>query len=641
MLKFREYFLETITQNTENILRKVNTSYQQTKKGLPQNELEELIKMLQTEPNLINTQTAKQRLDDKLQIKPKQGVKTHIITQANKLNIPQEYINKFNEKQINQAELLTIAYFLKEGINKDLVEEIIEDIKKYNIKLSFQKVPIIDNYSFTNFTEFSTKVHEIKSEVEYKKHLQNLTLTKNIKDNPIAVSSDNTIKIYLGDTHKKCILHGKGTSFCISSKSSPQWFYTYRFNHQQMQYFIVDENQQPPIDLVNAGVAPEGEPFNLETEAEYSEWVDRRNKPNDIKGFNSVDEYKTYLSKKFGKNIDLILKPVPLSDDEKYFKNVIDKIRYGNSLPEELFVNPEKLALLLHFGYNIREEDFNRLPNSYKDLYILNLNKVKNKFEIKWLSSNLNLFNKWLLEQDDIDENEFDEFIKFGNIEIIRLLLPKVTDVVDAMMVAVKLNNKEIVELLLPRAIDINDEIYYAARHGYKGIVELLLLKATNVNDAIERAIKNGYIEIVELLLPKATNVDELIEISVLKGNEKIVELLLPRVVNGDRAIEIASQRNNVKIVELLLSKATYVDIAIGSAAYKGYKDIVELLLPKAVNVDRAINNAVFKGNEEMIKLLLPKATNVDIATSEAIVRDYKEIVKLLQDFKEKHLTKR
>lgn len=241
------------------------------------------------------------------------------------------------------------------------------------------------------------KIHGLKSKYEFEKSKDKFVMPAT-SEGAIATSPDGSISVYLGDDHKKCILHGKGTSFCISSKSSPQWYYTYRFKHEQIQYFIFDKNQKPPADLVNAGVAPQGK---------YSEWVDRKNQPNKITGFNSVAEYKNYFNEKFGGNIDSILKPIPITDKEREIKKIIDLIDNNKNLPEEVYQDHDKLLTILHMGYNLKHEDFVKLVRmGAAEIYIMNLDALHNKYEYRYLGRHLDLLLKWVKEQDEIDNME-------------------------------------------------------------------------------------------------------------------------------------------------------------------------------------------------------------------------------------------
>ena len=411
-LRFRPWFSlqEAIDANTEMILRRINQRYGLGKGQLPDAELEQLIKQLKDAPDLISVAAAKQQLDARLGIQPKEApsVNKAAINQARKLFQGPElqpFIDQFIKKELQQDELLIAAYFLGQKTAPALIETVLKEIHDLKggkqVKLEFKDVPYLNGQPAPDFTTFSTKVHSIQGEYTAKQALSRLVAPTNAQ--PIATSPDGSISIYLADTHKKCIAHGRGTSFCISSKSSPQWYYQYRFEHEQTQYFIVDKNQQPPADLVNAGVAPKGR---------YSEWVDRQNSPNVIAGFSSVQAYKGYLDDKFDGNIDNILKPIPLSDQEKKLKLAVDELEKGWSIPEEYFQDPEQMALLLHMGYNIKSQDFFKLPQTFREIYLLNLNNLEERFEAKHLVNRPALLAKWVKNQEELD-----------NVELFRLLL--------------------------------------------------------------------------------------------------------------------------------------------------------------------------------------------------------------------------
>jgi hypothetical protein len=449
-------WLEEIEANTEQILRKINATYAQNNKAnLSNQDLDALIQSLKVSPQLVSIALAKQQLDAKLGIQPKNAPQNapdaSIIRLAQKLTQSpdlQTFIDRYNQKNIQKDELLVAAYFLgldrmpsvmvMMGLLKD-----IQELKRANkVKINFNKVPYINQEPFADFKQFSTKIHELKSSYEFEKNKKNL-VTHTSQEGAVATSADGTISIYHGDSHKKCILHGKGTTFCISSKSSPQWYYTYRFEYGQSQYFIIDKNQKPPADLVNAGVAPPGK---------YSEWVDRKNSPNTITGFKSVESYKDYLNKHFDGNIDNILKPIPLSSEEVYLKKIVDMIENHKLIPDEIFNNKEMLMLILHMGYNIQHSDFVKLINmgpEYAQMYIMNLNDVKKDFEWRYLGRHPEFLSKWLEDQDELD-----------NVEILSLLM-NAEDPIQALNV---LKQHDLLDFKVDKDVDaldiINDDNY-------------------------------------------------------------------------------------------------------------------------------------------------------------------------------------
>lgn len=105
------------------------------------------------------------------------------------------------------------------------------------------------------------------------------------------------------------------------------YYFQYRHEHKQTQYFIFDTNksEDDPARMVNPGVAPEDE---------YSEWVDLKNNHTDdkngngfgVSGYSSIEEYKKYLSSTLGismEQLDNILKPEELKKEEILLKNYL------------------------------------------------------------------------------------------------------------------------------------------------------------------------------------------------------------------------------------------------------------------------------------------------------------------------------
>jgi hypothetical protein len=149
------------------------------------------------------------------------------------------------------------------------------------------------------------------------------------KEKLVAKSADGTIWVFKATGPLDCRLMGKGQSWCIASSSSAQWYFNYRHEHGQTQYFIFDFNkdENDPARYVNPGVAPKGG---------YSEWVDTSNRPNKINGYSSIEEYKNYLK---DKGIDVgVFVADPLTEEEKLLKQSSEEYKYGYfSEQDEIF----------------------------------------------------------------------------------------------------------------------------------------------------------------------------------------------------------------------------------------------------------------------------------------------------------------
>jgi len=311
------------------------------------------------------------------------GLKAGEVREAPKDPFFAKYYEKLKKKQIFPEEYKTLELFKNE--NKELLTEMMDKLREFisnnKITLSFDTKPkikfkneVLDDYK--NFTEFMSIIHSIEgqlADVNIDKY-QNPALLEMQSKADLVAKGDN-IWVFKGDDPVKCRIMGKGQNWCISSSTSVMYYFYYRHNYGQTQYFIFDFNKKPddPARYVNPGVAPEGE---------YSEWVDRRNTHPidqdgvafDINGYNSLKQYLAYLK---SKGVDTsVFKADPITDYEKKLKEFINTSNFegAKNYPDERKTKdgiPYMFYFYLKTVNKLTDEQFNSLSNIEKDQFLL------------------------------------------------------------------------------------------------------------------------------------------------------------------------------------------------------------------------------------------------------------------------------
>ena len=294
-MNFKEWLLlsEAIDANTKNLLAKAKA---------PKDELDAFIKELEDEPTLIDNKTAFQRFQAKFNIQKKvtdeDAQRKHFATIPN----------------TTEEELQTYDYYKNE--NKDSLKKMMQQLRKFidkkiiTLKVE-NKVPNLyrntlqgsQKIETPDFTRFMSSLHGIQASLEQYKSKGNYfnPIEEELNHQQNLVAKGDNVWVFKGHAPDVCRIYGKGHPWCISSSTSAAYWFDYRIEHHQTQYFVFDYNkdEDDPARYVNPGVAPEGM---------YSEWVDARNThskdPEDsesevgINGYKSINQYKKYLASK-------------------------------------------------------------------------------------------------------------------------------------------------------------------------------------------------------------------------------------------------------------------------------------------------------------------------------------------------------
>jgi hypothetical protein len=340
---FREWleFTEALDIQTKTRLQRISP------KVFPDRAaLEKLIKQMEDEPEMISPRDAFEKLNASSgnQQARSQNKLDGTIQKSNQIQpnpsslllaLQKEYLNK----QISNPELLSLAYFSAKGAGDEQISQLAQEIKALN-RNARQSIMFPNNKpmiktpngvsAIEDLTQFSSAIHAMAAQdvdLSKQEYFDPKTDVRPERQKDLMIAK-NGIYIYRGSNPMACRTYGKGAPWCIASSSSTTWYFTYRHDHKQTQYFIFDTNKdkEDPARIVNPGVAEDGG---------YSEWVDLKNSHQEdkdgngfgINGYSSIEDYKQYLSQKLGISIDQLdeaLAPLPITQEEEKLKYYLD-----------------------------------------------------------------------------------------------------------------------------------------------------------------------------------------------------------------------------------------------------------------------------------------------------------------------------
>jgi hypothetical protein len=468
MFNFKKwfYFTEAIDQNTEDKLL-------QQQKKVDLNDLNDFINQLKIQPEFIDIKSAFAKLQDKFPNLNTDKRKEKISIEAPIDPFFKEYYDQLISKQITKPEYDTLLFFKdkSQGLLSEMMKLLRNLIQQRKIDLNFiNKIPTIvyrnGSISKKDFTEFTNKLHEIEGQNATKPSNNNLAdpffLEVFHKEKLVAKNPDKTIWVFKATGPLDCRLMGKGQSWCISSSSSAQWYFNYRHEHGQTQYFIFDFNkdENDPARYVNPGIAPKGG---------YSEWVDTRNSHDDINGYSSVQEYKNYLK---DKGIDIgVFVADPLTDEEKLLKKSSEEYITSPSERDGLFQDFkegkykelfEKFIETMSFlDLGLMEKHFDQLSDQQRNFYLSHIGDDGLRFLLKYSSKPDELINEILpYVKDKLDSSLISDLLRYSSNKdgVIDKILPYVKDDLDPAMVSFLLRDSskpdELINQILPYVKD-------------------------------------------------------------------------------------------------------------------------------------------------------------------------------------------
>jgi hypothetical protein len=534
-MNFKEWLIlsEAIDANTKNLLAKAKA---------PKDQLDAFIKELEDEPTLIDNKTAFQRFQAKFVTK-KEKPKDEDAQRKHFATIP----------NTTEEELQTYDYYKNE--NKDSLKEMMELLRKFiekkiiTLKIE-NKVPNLyrnalqgsQKLETPDFTRLMSSLHGIQASLEQYKSKNNYfnPIEEELNHQQNLVAKGNNVWVFKGHAPDVCRIYGKGHPWCISSSTSAAYWFDYRIEHHQTQYFVFDYNkdEDDPARYVNPGVAPEGM---------YSEWVDARNThskdPEDsesevgINGYKSINQYKKYLA---SKGIpESIWTTTPPEDWEERL-HLYDKDGYFKSAKNDS--DSRVFPMYLKIVDEIKDSDFDTLTDEQKKEFLLSKIEITDKqfaYAIKEFKgeyyNSLDLNGKIEFAGKTKDQEKLFKFAENPNLsdENVNYLLIFATDkdkMVNRLLnILPKLSENNVRDLLIrtnepdkiaaliiiEKKLELSDiGVYFLLQHSINKDKIAELLGKDNINRLSDDGVYN--------LLLKATDKDKMAE---LLGTNNIQKL--------------------------------------------------------------------------------------------------------------------
>ena len=506
------YFTEAIDQNTEKAL---------LQQKVDSNELNDFINQLKSQTELIDKGSAFAKLQEKFPILKKEKS----FPEAPADPFFKEYYDQLTKREITKPEYDTLLFFKdnSQGLLTSMMQSLRNLIQERKIELNFiNKIPTIvyQKKAIPNkdFTKFTAMLHGIEGQNATKPSNNNLAdpffLEVSHKEKLVAKSADGTIWVFKATGPLDCRLMGKGQSWCISSSSNAQWYFNYRHEHGQTQYFIFDFNkdENDPARYVNPGIAPEGE---------YSEWVDTRNSHDKINGYSSIEEYKNYLK---SKGIDIgVFVADPLTEEEEFIKQSIEEYDNNSDFQrDEIFKDFKEgkykelfdkfIETMSFLDSGLMERHFNQLSDQQRKLYLSHIGGDGLELLFRTSKNVDEMINQILpLVKDKLDSNMVSSLLRSSlkKDELINQILPLVKDKLDSNMIGSLLtysrNRNEVINQILTLVKDKLDSHIVGTLFGYSlKKDELINQILTLVKDKLDS-------NIIGPLLSYSSNRDKLI----------------------------------------------------------------------------------------------------------------------------------
>ena len=581
-MNFKEWLIlsEAIDANTKNLL---------TKAKAPKDQLDAFIKELEDEPTLIDKPTAFQRFQDKFVTK-KEKPKDEDAQRKHFATIP----------NTTEEELQTYDHYKKESPQslKEMMELLRKFIEKKIITLKIEnKVPNLyrntlqgsQKIETPDFTRFMSSLHGIQASLEQYKSKGNYfnPIEEELNHQQNLVAKGDNVWVFKGHAPDVCRIYGKGHPWCISSSTSAAYWFDYRIEHHQTQYFVFDYNkdEDDPARYVNPGVAPEGM---------YSEWVDARNThskdPEDsesevgINGYKSINQYKKYLA---SKGIPLTTWTTTPPEDWEERLHLYDKDRYFK--PAKNDSDSRVFPMYLKIVNRIKDSDFDTLTDDQKKEFFLSksidyLTEKQLEYILKNAKSeyynSLDLNGKIKFAGKTKDQEKLFKFAenpKLSDDNVTNLLifatdkdkmvnrllniLPKLSENnVRDLLIRTNEPDKIAELIIIEKKLELSDNVvYFLLQHSINKdkIAELL-------KDNINKLSGNS----VYSLLLKATDKDKMAELlgkdNINKLSDNGVYYLLQHSINKDKIAELLGKDNINRLsddgVYNLLLKATDKD---------------------------------------------------------------------------------
>jgi len=470
----------------------------------------------------------------------------------------------------NDQILLLAAYYLNQSKN---LEQTKIDILDYIKLFKAQKMQLITvdlttkqpASPFDNYLHFTQIIHGKQGEEKHKIKYTPTDLDFQ-NEQPIEVSSDKQIKVYLSNNPQQCIILGKGRRFCISQPGNTIW-QSYRDRNVSTFYFVYDHTRDDDLSIVV-----------VDATDDYFVLTDINNTTGKIQNPYDLNKKDTnpqiYLDYLKSKGIDIdVFENIPKTKEEEEEHEKLGKINQNLDWFKSL--SPEEKSKYIGRGHKLSDRQFDYLWdndfNSLLEQYVKigsrigdhQLNKIKTNKNLRDKYTHNRLIAHEATNQFDF-ENKLDkrEFIILSPIQK-QKFIESSTDENDFWNLIRIGENKEIIEDIVKYKKEFNSRttrhllLYYEHPKKLEAII-----KSENVNQWSDFDVydllyegKNKE-EIAEILLKYKTelsqrNIIDLISYSKnLKKIEGFEEMLKSHINKLDDEVIYNILKNNMNYLE-------------------------------------------------------------------------------------------
>ena len=570
-----------------------------------------------------------------------------------------------NDKNTDKLLLLAAYYYSK---NKN-IQQIKTDMKDYigylnrdkmeliNVDL-FSKKPNAPWDSYLRWTEF---IHMRQGEDADKEKSKFKPSDIDFQGQvPIMTSADGKIKVYESNNPEKCIILGRGQSFCISQPGNRMW-QSYRDTQTSTFYFVYDDTRDDRLGIVVVDVRKNGilltdKPNNTGTTLDpYTGQVT-----------NNSNSYMRYLREK-GIDVSKFVN-IPKSAEEQKEHEELGQSRKELDWFESLSFDYK--SKYIGRGHQLTNKQFDYLwQNKFTSLLTqyVKTGLLLNDYQVDKIASNRDLRDNYLHNRiiadqhsGDLSDKEYYLFsvkqkesyysnmnenkklqkaIKFNELDMVRYLVEekglKISE--DAISIALKNRHLDMVKYLVGKGAKINNNaVSDAIVDKNLDVVKYLVGKGAKIgNSAVNQAVLNNDLDMVTYLVEKGLKIDNYaVENAAGTGNLELVTYLVEKGAKiGNGAVTSAAYSGDLDLVTYLVEKGATIGYdAVQNAAYKGKLDIVTYLVEKGAKISEfAVENAAGTGNLELVTYLVEKGATIhDSAVNQAILNNDLDMVTYL-----------
>jgi len=303
------------------------------------------------------------------------------------------------------------AKFSGDASEEDVRREL-ADFEKYKAKIEKK-----DPFQYKTWIELTEVIHAAKAASEQKKDFKKANVEGVANANDI-VADDENVTIYRGDSQDKCVLYGRGYTFCISRPAGGNMFSNYRLGKESTFFFIFFKKKSPQ----------ENDHIMVLDHTKHGyEWTFKNNSTQRVEGgwdeivasYPELARYKDLLSNKklteeervFAQRLQEFSERPSLEEFKEFtYKEQAQALKSIINLPDEIWdvLDSTLRNEFISIGPNLTEHQADDLkPNEvarYKKTRLLSAPQMSREFRINKLDFDV-------LDQIEFDDNHSD-FIK-------------------------------------------------------------------------------------------------------------------------------------------------------------------------------------------------------------------------------------